>query len=322
MQDQLVDEFLAGSRRALARVITAVENDSPEKEAYLAQIYPRTGRAYVVGITGSPGAGKSSLVDELAAEIRRWGLKIGIIAVDPTSPFSGGALLGDRIRMQRHALDEGIFIRSMGTRGSVGGLSRATRDVTKVMDAFGLDLILIETVGVGQSELEIMNAAHTTVVVLTPGAGDVVQTLKAGIMEIADVFAVNKADMEGADRVAREVESMLDLAHKDWRPPVILTSTTAHTGIRELYDAIGRHKEFLEQNGKLEEIRRQRARSEVVDIVLNNLKTTITRRFLSAQTSDALLEQVVERKIDPYAAAGEILRQFVNLDKPVPPDVR
>ncbi|MBC7104679.1 MAG: methylmalonyl Co-A mutase-associated GTPase MeaB, partial [Firmicutes bacterium] len=200
-------KFTAGEQRALARVISLVENEAPEKDELLRRLYPRTGGAYVVGLTGAPGSGKSSLVDRLTGLLRRTGRTVGIVAVDPTSPFTGGALLGDRIRMQEHACDDGVFIRSMGTRGSLGGLARTTKDVIRVLDAFGFDYVLVETVGVGQAELDIMHVADTTVVVLTPATGDSIQTIKAGIMEIADVFAVNKADLPGARKLAVEVEA-------------------------------------------------------------------------------------------------------------------
>jgi len=222
-----------------------------------------------VGVTGAPGAGKSSVVDDLIAEIRKKEQTVGIIAVDPTSPFSGGALLGDRIRMQEHTLDKGVFIRSMGTRGSLGGLARTTKEVVKVIDAFGMDYVLIETVGVGQAELDIMHVADTTVVTLTPGAGDSIQTIKAGIMEIADVFAVNKCDLPGADKVALEVEMMLDVQGSNlmWRPPVVLTSTVARQGITELLQSIEKHRDFLKENGLFEERRRKRTHDETLEIL-------------------------------------------------------
>jgi LAO/AO transport system kinase len=217
---ELMSRFWAGEHRALARVISTVENELPEKDEILKEIYTKTGGAYILGVTGSPGAGKSSLVDSLVKEIRKSKELVGIVAVDPTSPFTGGAILGDRIRMNTHALDEGVFIRSMGTRGSLGGLAKTTKEVVKVMDAFGMAWVIIETVGVGQAELDIMYIADSTVVVLTPGAGDSIQTMKAGIMEIADVFAINKCDLPGADSVEMEVQLMLNFRddHIKWRP--------------------------------------------------------------------------------------------------------
>jgi len=311
---KIADDLLAGNRRALARAITIVENEAPEKKELLAALYPHTGRAYVIGITGSPGAGKSSLVDRLTQHIRKaYGLSVGIIAVDPTSPFSGGALLGDRIRMQDHVLDEGVFIRSMGTRGSLGGLSRATKEAIKVLDASGKDVILVETVGVGQSELDIMNAADSTVVVLTPGAGDIIQTLKAGIMEIADVFAVNKADLEGADRTATEVRAMLDLdRERQWRPPVVPVVSLHNTGLDDLYQAIMRHKEYLDSTGFLTDYRQQRLKSEVVEVVLERLKQRIGREFKDSGEFEQTLEKVINREIDPYHASDIILERMVR----------
>ncbi|GAW93311.1 GTPase [Calderihabitans maritimus] len=309
----LVEEVLAGHRRAIAKAITLVENGAESKESLLGQLYAYTGKAYVIGVTGSPGAGKSSLVDQFTGELRKRGLTVGVIAVDPTSPFSGGALLGDRIRMQSHVLDDGVFIRSMGTRGSLGGLSRATKEAIKILDAAGKDIILVETVGVGQSELDIMNAADTTIVVLTPGAGDIIQTLKAGIMEIADIFVVNKADLEGAQRTITEVESMLDLDNDpEWRPPVVPVISLYGKGIRELYDAVQSHRKYLEESGKLRELRENRMRSEVIEIVLEELKKLITERFKVAGEFEDLLSQVVERKVDPYAASRKILREITQ----------
>ncbi len=311
---KIADELLAGNRRALARAITLVENEAPEKKELLAALYRHTGRAYVIGITGSPGAGKSSLVDRLTEHIRKsYGLTVGIIAVDPTSPFSGGALLGDRIRMQDHVLDEGVFIRSMGTRGSLGGLSRATKEGIKILDAAGKDVILVETVGVGQSELDIMYAADTTVVVLTPGAGDIIQTLKAGIMEIADVFAVNKADLEGAERTVSEVEAMLDLdREREWRPPVIPVVSLHNKGLDNLYQAILQHKEHLESTGHLLEQRQQRLKAEVVEVVLERLKRRISREFKDSGEFEEILEKVIKREIDPYHASDVILERMMR----------
>ncbi len=305
----LVEEILAGNRRSLARAITLVENELPGKQEVLKALFPHTGKAYVVGVTGSPGAGKSSLVDRLMAEIRQRGLTVGVIAVDPTSPFSGGALLGDRIRMQEHALDPGVFIRSMGTRGSLGGLARTTKEVIKVLDAAGKDVVLVETVGVGQSELEIMHAADTTVVVLTPGAGDVIQTLKAGIMEIADVFAVNKADLDGATKVVTEVQTMLELDRKrEWVPPVVPTVSLTGKGVVDLLDAIQRHRAYLVTSGKLSAKRERRQGSEVLDLVLEQLKKMITEQILQSGEISQAMERVLRREGDPYTAAQEIIK--------------
>lgn len=306
---ELVENLLKGDRRAAARLISVVENDAPEKNEILSQLYEHTGKAYVVGLTGSPGAGKSSLTDKITEEIRKQGLSVAIIAVDPTSPFTGGAILGDRIRMQGHALDPGVFIRSMGTRGSLGGLSYSTNEAIKVLDAFGRDIVIIETVGVGQSELDVMNIADTTVVVLTPGAGDSIQTIKAGIMEIADVFAVNKADLEGSERVIQEVGMMLDMQKKlDWRPPIIPAVTlNKGRGVDDLWKAIMDHKAYIESNGKLQEKRKNRLKNEVLDILEHDLKKMIWERVQGSGEIDDLLKQVMDRKLDPYTAAQKIL---------------
>lgn len=306
----LVENLLKGDRRSAARLISLVENDDQEKNLVLSELYEHTGKAYVIGLTGSPGAGKSSLTDKLTEEIRKQGLTVAIIAVDPTSPFTGGAILGDRIRMQNHALDPGVFIRSMGTRGSLGGLSYATNEAVKVLDAFGRDIVIIETVGVGQSELDIMNTADTTVVVLTPGAGDSIQTIKAGIMEIADVFAVNKADMDGSERVILEVGAMLDMQRKmEWRPPIVPTVTlNKGSGVENLWKAILDHKAFMEANGKLSERRKERLKSEVLEILNHDIKKMVWEHMQQTGHMDSLLKQVEGRELNPYSAAQLVLK--------------
>lgn len=319
---EYVEKLLHGDRRSAAKLITLIENEGPEKEEVLKRIYPHTGNTFVLGITGSPGAGKSSLVDEITKQIRAENLKVGIIAVDPTSPFSGGALLGDRIRMQEHALDRGVFIRSMGTRGSLGGLARATKDVVKVLDAYGCDVVIIETVGVGQSELDIMHYADTTIVVLTPGAGDHIQTIKAGIMEIADIFVLNKCDLGGTDKMKIDIEGMLDLSPliHNWRPPVLTTSTLDGKGIPELWEAIKKHREHSLNTGSHHSSMEKRLRLEVVEIVQQGLKELIDYVVLSNGQGNKLMEQVITRQVDPYTAAGELLQKIFTL-KGERPDV-
>lgn len=304
-----VEGVLAGDKRSAAKLISLVENNGLEKKQVLSQIYPHTGKAYVIGVTGSPGAGKSSLTDCIIKEIRKKNLTVGVIAVDPSSPFSGGALLGDRIRMQDHAVDQGVFIRSMGTRGSLGGLARSTKEAVRVLDAYGCDFIIVETVGVGQSELDIMGAVDTTLVVLTPGAGDHVQTIKAGIMEIADIFVINKADLEGADKVKREVEMMLDLSCSEsgWRPPVSNTITLTETGIVELLNEVDRHRNHLKETGFLETFRARRLRTELLEVVENTLKERIHKAVESSSQIAKLVKEVEDRNIDPYVAAEEII---------------
>jgi LAO/AO transport system kinase len=309
MQHKIVEGILSGDRRMVARAISLVEDDSSEKENILSAIYPHTGRAYCLGITGAPGAGKSSLVDQLLMLMRRQGLRVGVVAIDPTSPFTGGAILGDRIRMQEHALDKGVFIRSMGTRGSLGGLSRATKDVVQILDAFGKDVVIIETVGVGQSEVDIIKYADTTVVVLTPAGGDSVQTIKAGIMEIADVFVVNKADLPGADRTVSEISMMLDLGGKAraWRPPIVRTITLDGAGVGELYQALLNHREFLTVSGQIEKARKERVRRDVIDLIEYKVKSAIWRQVSGSSEFESIVSRIMSRETDPYAAAVQIL---------------
>lgn len=310
MQD-LVAELLKGNRRAAARLISLVENEDPQKRELLKGVYPHTGKAYVIGITGAPGSGKSSLVDWLLKQIRGEGLSVGVIAVDPTSPFSGGAILGDRIRMQDHALDHGVFIRSMGTRGSLGGLSRATREAIQVFDAFGKDIILIETVGVGQSEVDIVKTADSTLVVLTPAGGDSVQTIKAGIMEIADIFVVNKSDLPGADKTTTEINVMLDMKNSTaWRPPVVSTISVKNEGIDLLWQSIGEHREYMEKSGRLLEIRRERVERELTEQVEYLVKKRIWDRVKAEIKLDNLVEDIVHRRQDPYSTASDLLEKI------------
>lgn len=310
MQD-LVAELLKGNRRAAARLISLVENEDPQKRELLKGVYPHTGKAYVIGITGAPGSGKSSLVDWLLKQIRGEGLSVGVIAVDPTSPFSGGAILGDRIRMQDHALDHGVFIRSMGTRGSLGGLSRATREAIQVFDAFGKDIILIETVGVGQSEVDIVKTADSTLVVLTPAGGDSVQTIKAGIMEIADIFVVNKSDLPGADKTTTEINVMLDMKNSTaWRPPVVSTISVKNEGIDLLWQSIGDHREYMEKSGRLLEIRRERVERELTEQVEYLVKKRIWDRVKAEIKLDNLVEDIVHRRQDPYSTASDLLEKI------------
>ncbi|HHT63075.1 MAG: methylmalonyl Co-A mutase-associated GTPase MeaB [Bacillota bacterium] len=309
--DDLLSKVLEGDRRAAARMITIIENDEEAKNELMSKIYPYTGNAYIIGVTGSPGAGKSSLTDKLVGEIRRNGLSVAIIAVDPTSPFTGGAILGDRIRMQSHSLDPDVFIRSMGTRGSLGGLSQATNEAVKVMDAFKKDIIIIETVGVGQSEFDIMHIANTTLVVLTPGAGDAIQTIKAGIMEIADVFAVNKSDLEGADRVKTEVETMLDMKKPTgWRPPVVQTISLTGSGVKDLWTKILDHKAYLESSGKLESQRKKRLKEEVREILEYELRKHVWKAVEASGELDKLEESLYQRETDPYSAAKNIINRY------------
>ena len=308
---QLVQDLLKGNRRAAARLISQIENDAPGKREFLKEIFPHTGRAYVIGVTGAPGAGKSSLVDVLLQKMRADGLKVGVIGVDPTSPFSGGAILGDRIRMQEHALDKEVFIRSMGTRGSLGGLARATREAIQVLDALGKDVVLIETVGVGQSEVDIVKTADSTMLVLTPAGGDSVQTIKAGIMEIADIFVINKADLPGAERTATEINMMLDMKESEaWRPPVLLTVSVRNEGTEALWNSLKEHRNYLEESGKLMEIRRARVRRELTEQVEYLVKNRVWNQVKEQIRLDDLVEKIVLRRQDPYSAAYEMLAKI------------
>lgn len=311
--EDLMRRFWNKEHRALARVISLVENETPQSEDILRLIYPSTGKSYILGVTGSPGAGKSSLVDRLVGELRKKDKTVGIIAVDPTSPFTGGAILGDRIRMNEHALDKGVFIRSMGTRGSLGGLAKTTKEVVKVMDGFGMDWVIVETVGVGQAELDIMHTADTTVVVLTPGAGDSIQAMKAGIMEIADIFAVNKADLPGADRVASEVEIMLDIQgdRTTWRPPVVKTSTVNRDGVPDLLAEVLKHMDYLNSEGIFLERRIERAKNETLEIVNYQWQRLVRQQIEMPGLVNELLDRVAAREMDPYTASSSILEWII-----------
>jgi LAO/AO transport system kinase len=306
----LLDDALSGSHQAVARVISLVEDGEAEGYALLRQLHPRTGRGYTIGITGPPGAGKSTIVDSLTRTLRAQGKRVAVVAVDPTSPFTGGALLGDRIRMQDHASDPGVFIRSMATRGNLGGLAPATSDVVRILDAMGYDVIFIETVGTGQAEVDVVRAADTVVIVLVPGLGDAVQTMKAGIMEIGEVFVVNKADQGDADRTLTEVKMMLGQNPQpdEWKPPVLKAIATSGEGIADLLEAVGEHRRWQEQHGRLERRRRARRRDEIVRLV--ELRTR--ERALDAARRSGRLEILAEKvfagELDPYSAAEEILK--------------
>ena len=306
----LIERILHGDPRAAGRLITMVENGTPEAVAALKELYPHTGHAYVIGVTGPPGSGKSTLTDRITGELRQFGKTVGIVAVDPTSPFTGGAILADRIRMQRHCLDEGVFIRSMATRGHLGGLSRATNDVVDVLDAMGKDYILIETVGVGQAEVDIMRTAHTTLVVAVPGLGDEIQAIKAGIMEIGDLFVVNKADRDGADRTALEIEMMLEHGESDdgWRPKIFKTVAARSEGIEALTHGILEHREFLFEEDGHRRKRRERTRWVFRGLLEERLTARALERMSRQGGGDTLVDRIAARATDPYSAVEEVLR--------------
>ncbi len=339
--DELVEGILSGNRRALARAITYVENGFEEGKEIMRRIHSRTGRAHIVGLTGFPGVGKSTLVSKLTEEFRKRGKSVGIVAVDPGSPFTGGALLGDRLRMEGFDasknlwVDPGVFFRSMSSRGRAGGLAAKTGDVVRLLDAFGFDIIFVETVGAGQSEVDIIEVADTSVVVLMPEMGDDIQISKAGILEIGDIYVVNKADLEGADKTVRWLKAMLMLGeemaealshttHADegriasgelfeqkaegWIPPVIKTVAERGLGIKELADAIEEHYRYIEKSGELERKRRERVKRELQEILLDEIKAVLKSKFNYAE----LIQQIVDGKVDPHTAAEEIVRKLVK----------
>lgn len=310
----IVEGVLNHSRLALAKAITAVENEYDNAVEIMTAIYPHTGNAYVIGITGPPGAGKSTLTDKLAKEYRKRGKTVGIIAIDPTSPFSGGAILGDRIRMLDLTADEGIFVRSMATRGSLGGLSQKAGDAVKLMDAYGFDVIIVETVGVGQSEVDIVKTADTTMVVVIPGMGDDIQAIKAGILEIGDLFTINKADREGTDKLNIEIEMMLELnpEHVGWRSPINRTIASKGEGIEAVVDSIEEHKAYLIESDQLSKIRKARIKNEVTAMLNDRVNRYIDKNVVATSEFDILVEKLQIREIEPYSVVADIVGKVLR----------
>ena len=310
----IVEDLLNHSRLALAKGITAVENEYDNAVEIMTKIYPHTGNAYVIGITGPPGAGKSTMTDGIAKEYRKRGKTVGIVAIDPTSPYSGGAILGDRIRMMDLMGDDGIFIRSMATRGSLGGLSQTAGDAVKLMDAFGMDVIIVETVGVGQSEVDIVKTADTTMVVVIPGMGDDIQAIKAGILEIGDLITINKADREGTDKLNIEMEMMLELnpEHVQWRPPINRTIASRGEGIEEVVNSIEEHHKYLVDSGKLAEIRKKRIKSEITDMINVRVNRYIDKNVVRTAAFDETVTKLQSRELDPYSVVDGIVGKVLK----------
>ena len=312
-------KILTGDLRAVARLIRDIDDGLPDAREILKQLYPHTGRAYIIGITGSPGVGKSTLVDCMIQVLRARGKTVGVLAVDPTSPFSGGAILGDRIRMQRHSTDEGVFIRSLATRGHFGGLTASTRGAIAVLDAMGKDYILVETVGVGQDEIEIVRAAHTTLIVLIPGMGDDIQAIKAGILEAGDVFVINKSDREGTQKTRQELQMMIEM-DKDrklkggWKPTIYATEAVKNEGINELMAGIEEHRTFLFQKDAayFERFQHDRVRMELFDLVKQDVVQAVMENLTRTGQWEAFVRELINKKSDPYSLSEQIIALYLN----------
>ncbi len=310
--ENTIKKALKGDPRAIARLISLVESESTFAHEIMKAIYPHTGKAHLVGVTGAPGAGKSTLVDKIISRYKELGKSVGIIAVDPSSPFSGGAILGDRLRMQQHALDPSVFIRSMGTRGSLGGLSRAAYEAALILDACGKDIVVIETAGVGQTEIDIVRIADTVILLLVPGMGDDVQIMKAGIMEIADIFVVNKADREGADKIVAEVNLMLDIAgERSWRPPVLKAIAESGQGVDDIIRAVEEHRLYLQKSEEGKKRRSSRIRHEVEEILRRDIARIVEKEWEERSSND-LIEALASRRSDPYTEAGRLLEDILG----------
>ncbi|MEM3623517.1 MAG: methylmalonyl Co-A mutase-associated GTPase MeaB [Candidatus Bathyarchaeia archaeon] len=306
--EELAQGVLAGDRRSIAKAITIIENDAPEAKRLIAKIYPHTGKAHIIGLTGPGGSGKSTLIEKIVREYRQRGKTVGVVAVDPTSPFTGGAFLGDRIRMQELSTDEGVFIRSMATRNYPGGIAKATRDAVKILDAAGKDIVVVETVGAGQSEVEIIKVAETTVVIHAPGLGDDIQAIKAGLMEIADIFVVNKADRENAEKAVTDIQAMLQLntREKAWKPPVLKTVALTGEGVPQLIEKLEEHRNFLKKE-KAGEKSLLRAETELVEAIKEKAVNSIIEELKREGKFQEALQKIIAKKMDPASAAEELL---------------
>ena len=309
----LVEGVLAQKRRYLARLISMIEDEDSLALEALSLLYKHTGKGHIIGVTGPPGSGKSSLVTKLTAEFRKRSKTIGIICVDPSSPFTGGALLGDRIRMQEHSLDDDVYVRSMGTRGHLGGLSRSTSDAVRAIDAFGKEIIFVETVGAGQSEVEVVDVAHTVIVTDVPGSGDDIQAIKAGIMEIADIFVVNKSDLPGAGKKVTEINAMLDIDPRErgWRPPVMLTNSRKGEGIPELVDTIIEHLKYLKESGEYKKKGLQRSKDELQELMKYKLTKELSLKLQGQPEYEKAIEMIAKREKDPYSVAEKLIAEFL-----------
>ncbi len=309
----LAERILKGEIQTASRLMRDIDDEMDSAVEELKKLYPKTGGAHIIGITGPPGAGKSTLVDKMVGVLRKELQTVGVIAVDPTSPFSGGAILGDRIRMQQHSDDEGVFIRSLATRGHLGGISRSTRDIIKVMDAMGKDSIFVETVGVGQDEVEIVMAADTSIVVLVPGFGDGIQAMKAGVLEIADIFVINKSEQGGADQLEQELMIMLEMGSRrvsEWTIPIYRTEAITGEGIEELITGVQQHKEMLHQEESFQQRKRDRIRVEFIEILRSSLMKQIARKLSNNGALDQIVENIAKREVDPYSVVEGIIQDL------------
>jgi LAO/AO transport system kinase len=308
----IAEKIISGDIRSVARLIRDIDDNVPGAREVLKDLYSSTGRAYVVGITGAPGVGKSTLVDQMVTHLRSAGKTVGVLAVDPTSPFSGGAILGDRVRMQRHSMDEGVFIRSMATRGYFGGITQSTRSAIDVLDAMGKDCIIVETVGVGQDEIDIVRSAHTTIIVLVPGMGDDVQALKAGILEIGNIFVINKEDREGADRTVNDIRLMIEMDEKrykdGWKPPILTAQAVFDKGVKEILDEIDKHRTHLQSSEQLQSMRKyEKARNDLSEMIKDKIVHDVFNEIINSGEFETTLQSIVKGEIDPYTACDAIV---------------